>query len=56
MIGGDPDIDTYTYENVNNPKSRDEMLDIISHLNHFDIWRDYNTELKNNLQGEEAHC
>ena len=48
MIGGDPDIDTYNYENVNNPKSRDEVLDIISQLDHFDIWRDHNTELKKN--------
>ena len=52
IIGGDwnlvlnPDIDTYNYVNVNNPKSHNEVLDIISQLNLVDIWRDHNHELK----------
>ena len=53
LFGGDwnlvlnPDIDTYNYVNVNNPKARDVVLDIIGELDLVDIWRDHNPELLN---------
>ena len=39
-----PDIDTYNYVNVNNPKFHDEVLDIIRQLGLVDIRRDHNPD------------
>ena len=52
VLGGDwnlvlnSNIDTYNYVNVNNPKARDQVLEIISELNLVDIWRDHNPDFK----------
>ena len=50
LFGGDwnlvlnPDIDTYNYKNINNPKSRDKVLEIIGELDLIDIFRDNNPD------------
>ena len=50
LFGGDwnlvlnPDIDTYNYKNINNPKSRDKVLEMIGELDLIDIWRDHNPD------------
>ena len=40
----DPDIDTKNYVNVNNPKAREELLNMITECNLVDTWRELNLE------------
>ena len=40
----DPDIDTKNYVNVNNPKAREELLNMITECNLLDTWRELNLE------------
>ncbi len=42
----DPTIDTLNYVNVNNPNSRDEVINLMNEMNVFDAWRELNMEKK----------
>ena len=52
IIGGDwnlvlnPDIDYCDYRNLNNPRSRDIVIEMMSDSNLIDCWRDQNLEKK----------
>ena len=39
-----PEIDTMNYTSINNPKSRDKVLDICAEVSLVDIWRELNME------------
>lgn len=39
-----PDIDFINYTNVNNPKARDEVLNMMIEVNLIDVWRELNIE------------
>ena len=41
-----PEQDTYEYVNVNNPKAREEVLNIMLECNLIDCWRELNLENK----------
>ena len=41
-----PDLDTYNYVNVNNPKARNVVLDLIDDFKLVDPWRCYNPNIK----------
>ena len=40
----DPEKDTKNYININNPKSRDKVIDLCAEFNLIDIWRELNIE------------
>ena len=39
-------LDTKNYTNINNPRSREKVLDICAELNLIDIWRELNMEVR----------
>lgn len=39
-----PDIDLHDYINVNNPKARDQVLNMMFECNLLDVWRELNLE------------
>ena len=52
IIAGDfnlilnPEVDFVNYANLNNPKARDEVLNLIIETNLIDVWRELNLEKK----------
>lgn len=40
----DPAIDTKHYQNINNPKAREQVLNLITEYNLIDSWRELNLE------------
>ena len=40
----DPQIDGINYKHINNPNARLKVLQIMSELNLYDVWRDENLE------------
>lgn len=39
-----PEYDTFNYANINNPKARDSVLDMLIDLSLLDVWRELNIE------------
>lgn len=42
----DPDVDTENYKNVNNPKARSVVRDLLDELDYMDAWRILNEDKK----------
>ena len=54
LIAGDFNIifqqslDSYNHQNVNNPRAREKVLQMLGELDLVDIWRDHNPDIQQN--------
>ena len=42
----DPQVDGINYKNINNPNARMKVLQVMTELNLYDVWRDENLRKK----------